>query len=255
MKFMLEPFGQTRTQLHRSHAFLAPDGHVKTQLPGWTQTEAVILVSPQIGARHSMSLVFLQIGASSALPLAGTERFVLVLSGRLTVKLEAEVRQLSTSDFVFLPADTPHTLSSQEVCQLLVYERRHIPLDAVEKPPIIFGNEQSIAGEAFMGDPAVIAKKLLPDDPRFDMAVNTMNFEPGASLPFAESHFMEHGMLMLRGGGIYRLGEHWYPIREGDALWMGPFCPQWFGALGKVPSSYVLYKEANRDVFQFERES
>jgi (S)-ureidoglycine aminohydrolase len=36
---------------------------------------------------------------------------------------------------------------------------------------------------------------------------------------------------------------------------MGPYCPQWFGALGKEPSSYLLYKEANRDVLTFEKES
>ena len=44
---------------------------------------------------------------------------------------------------------------------------------------------------------------------------------------------MEHGLLMLEGGGIYRLGDHWYPVTAGDFIWMAPFCPQWFGALGK----------------------
>jgi glyoxylate utilization-related uncharacterized protein len=27
-----------------------------------------------------------------------------------------------------------------------------------------------------------------------------------------EIHFMEHGLLMLEGGGIYRLNQHWYPV-------------------------------------------
>ena len=26
-----------------------------------------------------------------------------------------------------------------------------------------------------------------------------------------EIHVMEHGLLMLEGGGIYRLGDRWYP--------------------------------------------
>jgi (S)-ureidoglycine aminohydrolase len=44
-----------------------------------------------------------------------------------------------------------------------------------------------------------------PDDPAFDMAVNVMQFDPGAALPFVETHANEHGLYMLAGGGIYRL--------------------------------------------------
>jgi (S)-ureidoglycine aminohydrolase len=27
---------------------------------------------------------------------------------------------------------------------------------------------------------------------------------------------------------------------------MGPWCPQWFGAIGKVPAKYLIYKDWNR---------
>jgi (S)-ureidoglycine aminohydrolase len=27
---------------------------------------------------------------------------------------------------------------------------------------------------------------------------------------------------------------------------MGPYCPQWFGALGKQPAKYLLYKDWRR---------
>ena len=53
-------------------------------------------------------------------------------------------------------------------------------------------------------------------------------------------------VLMLQGGGIYRLGECWYPASAGDFIWMGPYCPQWFGALGKAPAKYLIYKDWNR---------
>src|SRR5438477_192593 len=82
-----------------------------------------------------------------------------------------------------------------------------------------------------------------PADPAFDFAVNTMTFLPGATLPMVEIHVMEHGLLMLAGEGIYRLGEHWYPVAAGDFIWMGPYCPQWFGALSKTPAKYLLYKD------------
>ena len=67
----------------------------------------------------------------------------------------------------------------------------------------------------------------------FDFAVNTMTYQPGAALSMVEVHVMEHGLLMLEGGGIYRLDEKWYPVTAGDFIWMGPYCPQWFGAIGK----------------------
>ena len=50
---------------------------------------------------------------------------------------------------------------------------------------------------------------------------------------------MEHGLVMLEGAGIYRLGDHWYPVAEGDFIWMAPCLPQWFGALGKTPAKYL----------------
>ena len=29
-----------------------------------------------------------------------------------------------------------------------------------------------------------------------------------------EVHVMEHGLLMLEGQGVYRLGDDWYPVRR-----------------------------------------
>ena len=34
---------------------------------------------------------------------------------------------------------------------------------------------------------------------RYDMHVNIVTFEPGGSIPFAETHVMEHGLLVLEG--------------------------------------------------------
>jgi len=248
-------FGQTRTRVTARHAFIAPDGHVETALPGWEKALGIVLTSPQMGARHSHFLAVMDKGGKAGAPLTGVERFVLVLEGELAAEVEGEAYRLESGGFIYLPADKPHTLTAKSAARLTLYERRYLPLEGYDTPPVVVGNEAEVEGDIFMGDEDLIAKKFLPDDPRFDMAVNTMNFQPGATLPFAETHFMEHGALMLSGGGIYRLGDDWYPIQKGDALWMGPYCPQWFGALGKEPSSYLLYKEANRDVFTFERES
>jgi (S)-ureidoglycine aminohydrolase len=99
---------------------------------------------------------------------------------------------------------------------------------------------------AFLGDPAANLQVLLPDEPAFDMAVNIFAYEPGGHLPFVEVHVMEHGLVMLGGAGVYRLEDSWYPVQAGDTIWMAPYCAQWFVAMGKVPASYLYYKDVNR---------
>jgi (S)-ureidoglycine aminohydrolase len=90
-------------------------------------------------------------------------------------------------------------------------------------------------------------KTFLPQEPAFDLAVNLFNFRPGAALPLVEVHVMEHGLLMLDGQGVYRLADSWYPVQQGDVIWMAPYCPQWFVAMGKGPARYLYYKDVNRD--------
>ena len=39
-------------------------------------------------------------------------------------------------------------------------------------------------------------------------------------------------------------------VKAGDAIWMAPYCAQWFVAMGKVPARYLYYKDVNRDPFE-----
>jgi (S)-ureidoglycine aminohydrolase len=91
-----------------------------------------------------------------------------------------------------------------------------------------------------------LLQTLLPDEPAFDLAVNIFTYRPGGTLPQVEIHVMEHAMLMLQGSGVYRLGERWYPVQAGDVIWIGPYCPQWFVAMGKEPVRYLYSKDMNR---------
>jgi len=116
----------------------------------------------------------------------------------------------------------------------------------VKAPGPLFGDQSKVKGAPFLGDPAANLQVLLPDTPGFDMAVNLFAYQPGGHLPFVEVHIMEHGLVMLSGEGVYRLEDSWYPVRAGDAIWMAPYCAQWFVAMGKVPASYLYYKDVNR---------
>lgn len=238
--------GQTRTQRTASHALISPDGHVRTQLPGWTGTACVVLISAQLGAKFTQCFAHMEVGGQGA--ATEYERFVFVGSGEVRLELESS-RTLTEYDYAYLPAGSPATLHAEAPATLSIFERRYLPLAGVPAPEPVFGNERDLPGEAFLGDDGVRVRKLLPEHPSFDLMLSTMTFQPGRSLPFAETHVMEHGLLMLSGGGIYRLSESWYPVTAGDVIYMAPYCPQWFGALGKTEAKYLLYKDAFRDPF------
>ena len=59
---------------------------------------------------------------------------------------------------------------------------------------------------------------------------------------------MEHGLLVLEGSLVYRLGDAWYPVRAGDAIWMGPVLPPVvLRVRHRRPRRYLIYKDWNRD--------
>lgn len=241
-------FGPARSHVGRGHALITPDSFVRSPLPGWERTEGVTLIAPRMGAKFTQFLAHMEAGAAAGPSPAGVERVVYVLDGTATVLPPQEPkRSLTAGGFAFAPAGVDLRLRAETACRLCVFEKRYVPRAGVEPPPAVVGHEKDVEGQAFLGDPDARLHVLLPDEPAFDLAVNVFRFKPGATLPFVEVHVMEHGLLMLEGQGVYRLGEAWYPVQAGDVIWMAPFCPQWFVAMGKTPSAYLYYKDVNRD--------
>jgi (S)-ureidoglycine aminohydrolase len=241
-------FGSTRSSVRKDHALIAPDSFVRSPLPGWQKTDGVILISPALGARFTQYLALMEPDGVSHPALPGVERFVYVLEGEIALT-DAPGREesLKQGGYLFLPAGVDYPLRARTTSKLNVLEKRYVPRDGEPLLKPVFGHEQDVEGKPFLGDPDAVLKTLLPDCPSFDLAVNVFTFRPGAALPMVEVHVMEHGLLMLEGQGVYRLGDAWYPVRLGDVIWMAPYCPQWFVAAGKGPARYLYYKDVNRD--------
>jgi (S)-ureidoglycine aminohydrolase len=238
---------QTRTIVKPNHALIAPDGHVKAMLPGWTATQHVVLISRRMGAQFSEYLALMEAGASSGPAKANVQRFVFILDGEVTLTVAGQSQSLSQYSYAFIPAGSEHQLTAMSASRLVVIEKPYEALAGQPLPRLVVGNERSVASNPMLGDEAVQVRLLLPDHFGMDMAVNSMTFAPGAVLPFVETHVMEHGLLMLEGQGIYRLENDWYPVEAGDVIFMGPYCPQWFVAMGKTEAKYLIYKDWNRD--------
>jgi (S)-ureidoglycine aminohydrolase len=239
--------GVTRSAHCRDHLLHTPDAFIRIPLPGLTLGSAIVHAAPAMGAAFTQYTVELEVGgalASSGLP--GVQRFVYVVSGAVDLAADAAFRSLPASGFCFVPADTVHTLTAREASVLQVIEKPFTGLDGAASPRMVTGVESEIAGMPLGGDPDLLVRAMMPAGMEYDFAVNTMSYAPGASLAQVEVHVMEHGLTMLEGGGIYRLNDQWYPVTAGDFIWMGPFCPQWFGAIGKKQAKYLIYKDFNR---------
>jgi (S)-ureidoglycine aminohydrolase len=244
----MDLFGPARSRVGRNHALITPDSFVRSQMPGWDKTECVVLIAPRLGARFTQFLANMQTGGTAGPSAPGVERVVYVLEGTLAILPPGEPeRKLTPGGYAFAPAAIDLRLRAETACRLNVFEKKFVPRTGLGPPRAIVGREQDVEGQPFLGDPDARLHVLLPDEPAFDLAVNVFRFKSGAALPFVEVHVMEHGLLMLEGAGVYRLGDSWYPVRAGDVIWMAPFCPQWFVAIGKTPSAYLYYKNVNRD--------
>ena len=79
-----------------------------------------------------------------------------------------------------------------------------------------------------------------------DVATQVVTFQPGGSIPFAETHVMEHGLFVLEGKAVYRLNQDWVEVEAGDFMWLRAFCPQACYAGGPGRFRYLLYKDVNR---------
>lgn len=236
--------GLTRSSLKRDHLLQTPNTFVRTPLPDAEGVDFIVHAGPQLGARFTqMTAEFAAGGRMTAGP---AQRFVFVLEGEIELNADGRTHALARNGYAYIPQGTAHTLGAAKPARAAVIEKLYQPGAGSGAPKVLIGDESGVAEVPLMGNASLRVRTLMPDGPEYDFAVNTMTYDPGAALSMVEIHVMEHGLLMLEGGGIYKLGESWYPVQAGDFIWMAAYCPQWFGALGKVPAKYLIYKDWRR---------
>ena len=213
--------------------------------------EEQVFVTPKLGASYVMSEVLIRPGGGTLRPFNNRlEHFLFIIEGRLELVLAGSERQLEAGHFAWIP---PHkafeyTNKSKENCRLVWFRRRYITLEDVTVPEPVFGNEVDV--------PAVPEvdinpeKQLIPyTNPGIDMAFNLIVCQPGAYYGLVESHAWEHAMYMLEGEGILFLNGKPLHVKEKDFIYIAPYCPEWFCALGmeNKPVRFLLYWDCNRD--------
>lgn len=245
-----DPVATSRGRVGNRYYLMTPDTMVENSLPFLPPYSAVVLAAPQgTPARFGQVLLTLEAGAGSSGELGtGFENFLFVLEGGLEVVSGDERWSLGAEGYLFLPEGRTFQLVATARTRALWVKKRYLAVDGIEAPPVVHG---TLAGVTDHDDEWIDGSygQCLPDDARFDLAMNIMRFEPGARFRMVEIHHQEHGLYLLSGGGIYHLDGDHVEVRADDFVYMAPYCTQAFTVAGAGPTAYLLYKDVNRDGF------
>jgi (S)-ureidoglycine aminohydrolase len=231
---------------------MPPEGIMDSYLPRWEKTVVRFQAAPQLGARFAQALLEFAPGGGTREAFSDAlERFLFVTRGGpvdLTIENGPPLR-LEREGFAYLPPNTRFSVRNDgpEAAAVIGLKRPYESAGMPTPEPIV--SHRAAVEKVNHGTEGRTWEHLLPyGDMRFDMEMNILSFAPGAHFPDVETHINEHGLLMLQGQGMYLLDRDWHEVWEGDFIWMGPYCPQLFYPTGWEPSSYLLYKDVNRDV-------
>lgn len=227
---------------------------VTSVLPHWKNTRAWILARPMTGFAETFSQYIVEVapggGSLRPEPDARAQGGIFVVSGAVTITLEGEKHALKTGSFAYLPAGSAWTIENDGAEAVRFHWIRKVfkVVDGLEKPPAIFTHEDDCEMHAMPDTDGrwATTRFIDPSDVRYDMHINIVTFEPGGTIPFMETHIMEHGLYVLEGKAVYRLNADWVEVEAGDFMWLRAFCPQACYAGGPGRFRYLLYKDVNR---------
>jgi len=227
---------------------------VTSQFPFWTGTRAWILARPLSGFAETFSQYIMEVapggGSETPEPDAQAEAVFFVVEGELTLTLAGEEHRMSPGGFAFIPPGTRYTVhnAGKEITRFHWIRKAYEAVEGLEVPEAFVTNEAEIAPTVMPDTDGrwATTRFVDPGDMRHDMHVTIVTFEPGAVIPFVETHVMEHGLYVLEGKGVYRLNADWVEVEAGDFMWLRAFCPQACYAGGPGRFRYLLYKDMNR---------
>ena len=227
---------------------------VTSLLPFWNDTRCWVLSRPLSGFAETFSQYIMEVapggGSDRPEPDKNAEGVLFVVEGELTVILAGQRQVMQPGGYAFIPpaSDWRVRNDSSAPARFHWIRKSYDAVDGIAAPDAIFTNENDIAPTAMPDTDGKWATTRFvdPSDMRHDMHVTIVTLEPGAVIPFAETHVMEHGLYVLSGKAVYRLNQDWVEVEAGDYMWLRAFCPQACYAGGPGNFRYLLYKDVNR---------
>lgn len=227
---------------------------VTSYLPFWEKTRAWVIARPLSGFSETFSQYIMEIepggGSDRPEPDPGAQGVLFVMDGEVTLTVEGAAHRMLAGGYAYLPPGSTWSLRNTGAapCGFHWVRKLYERVDGIDMPEAFVRNEQDIAPLSMPGTAGrwATTRFVDPADIRHDMHVNIVTLEPGAVIPFAETHVMEHGLYVLEGKAVYRLNQDWVEVEAGDFMWLRAFCPQACYAGGPGKFRYLLYKDVNR---------
>ncbi|PHQ70209.1 MAG: (S)-ureidoglycine aminohydrolase, partial [Paracoccus sp.] len=201
---------------------------VTSYLPGWTGMRMWMLARPLSGFAETFSqyIVELAEGGGSDAPDDDPQiqHAIFVTGGELRVTIAGKQHLLRPGGFAYVPAGTEWSIRNATPGETGFHwwRKRWQPCAGVDRPDPIVAQEQDIAPSPMADtDGAWATTRFMdPADLRHDMHITVVTFKPGGSIPFAETHVMEHGLFVIEGKAVYRLNRDWVEVGPGDFMWL-----------------------------------
>ncbi|WP_294609516.1 bifunctional allantoicase/(S)-ureidoglycine aminohydrolase [Roseovarius sp.] len=227
---------------------------VTSLLPFWEDARFWVLSRPLSGFAETFSqyIAEVQPGGGSDRPEteAGVEAVLFVVEGTMTLTIDGRGHEMGEGGYAYLPPNAQWTLRNKGTAPVRFHwiRKAYVAVEGLDTPDAFVTNEAKVEPTAMPGTDGKWATSRFvdPNDLRHDMHVTIVTFQPGAVIPFAETHVMEHGLYVLEGKAVYRLNQDWVEVEAGDYMWLRAFCPQACYAGGPGPFRYLLYKDVNR---------
>ncbi|MDG2405568.1 MAG: bifunctional allantoicase/(S)-ureidoglycine aminohydrolase [Paracoccaceae bacterium] len=227
---------------------------VTSLLPFWQGARFWVLARPLSGFSETFSQYICEIR-----PCGGSDRpetdpqaeaVLFVVEGEMTLIIDGQKHLMAEGGYAYLPAGIDWALRNHttSLVQFHWIRKAYQAVVGLDPPTAFVTNEKDIALTHMPDtDGAWATTRFVElDDLRHDMHVTIVTLQPGAVIPFTETHVMEHGLYVLEGKGVYRLNQDWVEVEAGDFMWLRAFCPQACYAGGPGPFRYLLYKNVNR---------
>lgn len=227
---------------------------VTSYLPFWEKTRVWIIARPLSGFAETFSQYIVEVspGGGSARPEPDdkAEGVLFIVEGRLTLTVAGKSHDMEPGGYAYIPPAATWSVRNDggAVVKFHWIRKSYEAVKGLEAPPAFVTNEKDIAPAPMPGTEGRWATTRFVDlaDLRHDMHVTIVTLAPGAVIPFAETHVMEHGLYVLEGKAVYRLNQDWVEVEAGDFMWLRAFCPQACYAGGPGNFRYLLYKDVNR---------
>ena len=174
-----------------------------------------------------------------------------MVDGDAALTIEGDAARARPGGYAFLPPGSDWTLRNDGRRDRDASTGSARPTSGstgIDVPEAFVTNEVDVAPAPMPGtDGAWATQRFVDPTTSATTCTSTSSpSSPAGSIPFPETHVMEHGLYVLEGKAVYLLNKDWVEVQEGDFMWLRAFCPQACYAGGPGRFRYLLYKDVNR---------